>query len=98
MPKVNLLRKQMEGDTERLTRIFRATMLYSMEMRREEAEDVARQARMGLSTFYKRMRDTESLTVRELLCLRDRFTDRQLCEMLGVPYHGKTQEIKEEAS
>lgn len=92
MPRVKLGAKRTESDMERTTRLFRAALRYSMDLRMEDAVDVARQIPMGLSTFYLRMRDASHLTVRELLCLRDRFTDRQLCEMFGVPYHGATEE------
>lgn len=91
MPRVKLGAKT-ESDMERTTRMFRAALRYSMELRMEEAEDVARQVPMGLSTFYLRMRDVSHLTVRELMGLKDRFTDRQLCEMFDVPYNGATEE------
>lgn len=99
MPKVNLIKKKQETEGERMTRIFRASMRYSMALRLEEPEEVARQTGVCTSTFYLRLRDASTLTARELLLLRDRFTDRQLCEMFGVPYHGATREsIQEEAS
>ena len=94
MPKVNLLKKEAETDLERATRIFRAAIRYSMELRREDVQDVALQARMGSSTLYRRLTDVTHMTDRELLNMRDRLTDRQLCEMFGVQYHGSTRDLE----
>jgi len=94
MPKVNLLKKETETDLERASRIFRAAIRYSMELRREDVSDVARQSHIGQSTLYLRLRDVTNMTVREILNLRDRLTDRQLCEMFGVQYHGVTRDIE----
>lgn len=44
------------------------------------------------STYYQRKREPEKFTVRDLRILAQRygFTDYQVCQIIGVEYHGCT--------
>lgn len=44
------------------------------------------------STYYRRKRAPETFTLRDLRIIAQRyqFTDYQLCQMIGVEYHGRT--------
>lgn len=54
--------------------------------------DTARFMPIGKSTFSRRKQAPENFTIRELrvLAQRYRFTDYQLCQIIGVEYHGST--------
>jgi len=82
--------KLKETQAEKLGRIFRSVIAYNLAIRCEDLDDLVVRLPCVKSTFYKHLRDPMFVTVREMLCLAPFFTDRQLCEMFGVEYHGAT--------
>lgn len=82
--------KLKETSSQKMGRIFRAVIRYNLELRCEKVEDLAKRLPCKRATVYNRLRDPTTCTNREMLYLAPFFTDRQLCEMYGVEYHGTT--------
>ena len=89
--------KLKETQTQRMERIFRAAIRYGLERRAEKVEDLAKVAPKSRSTIYGRIKKPGQCTLQEMLFYAPRFfNDRELCEMFGVEYHGRTLDAKGE--
>ena len=85
--------KLKETPAQRMERVFRAAVRYGLERRGEKVGDLAKYAPKSRATVYHRMRTPLNCTMEEMLFYGPRFfNDRQLCEMIGVEYHGSTVE------
>lgn len=83
--------KLKETQSQRMERIFRAAIRYGLERRADKVEDLAKVAPKSRSTVYKRLHKPGLCTLQEMLFYAPKFfNDRELCEMLGVEYHGST--------
>ena len=84
--------KLKETPAQRMEWVFRAAIMYGLERRGENIEDLAKKAPQSRSTVYRRVKQPGFCTLREMLFYAPRFlNDRQLCEMFGVEYHGDTR-------
>ena len=75
-----------------LNREFLAALAAGQVRRGERDIDTARLLPNCKSTYNGRKREPESFTIRDLRILAQRyqFTDYQLCQIIGVEYHGST--------
>lgn len=84
--------KLRESQTQRMQRIFRAAIRYGLERKGENVDDLAKLAPKCRSTVYRRLKNPGLCTLSEMLFYAPKFfSDRELCEMLGVEYHGTSQ-------
>lgn len=81
-----------ETQYEKMGRIFRAVIRYALELRCEKVEDLTKVMPCSLATIYNRLRDPTTCTNKEMIYYAKFFSDRQLCEFYGIPYHGTTPE------
>lgn len=86
MPKVTLTAAQ------RQDRVLLAALRYGQAMRGERDVDTSRIYPACQRTFYNRIHNPSAMTLKELRFLAQRydFSDRQLCEIIGIEYHGIT--------
>lgn len=86
MPRVTLTA------TQKQDRAFLAALRYGQAMRGERDLDTAQIIPSGKQrTYYNRIKDPGRFTLADLRVLAKRyFTDRQLCEAVGIEYHGGT--------
>lgn len=79
---------------EMMNREFLAALRAGQARVKERDIDTARLMPDSKSTYYRRKRDPELFTIRDLriLAQRYKFTDYQLCQIIGVEYHGRTLE------
>lgn len=87
MPKVTLTANQ------RLDRAFLAALRYGQTMRGEKDIDTSKLLpRRGKASYYRMVKEPSLFALDEIrvLAQRYKFTDRQVCEFIGIEYHGST--------
>ncbi len=79
---------------ERMDREFLAALRAGQARAGERDIDTAQIMPDSKSTYYRRKRDPELFLLRDLRILAKRYnwTDYQVCQILGVEYHGRTAE------
>ena len=83
--------KLRESPAQQMERVFRATIQYGLARKGQDMSDLVQMAPKCRSTVYKRMRDPSHCTFDEMLLFyKQFFSDRQLCELFDVEYHGTT--------
>ncbi len=76
---------------EKMNREFLAALAAGQIRVGDRDSDTARIMPHSKSTYYGRKREPDSFTIRDLRILAQRygFTDYQLCQIIGIEYHGK---------
>lgn len=79
---------------EQQNREFLAALRAGQTRLGERDTDTAQIMPDSKSTYYRRRREPELFTVRDMriLAQRYKFTDYQLCQIFGVEYRGRTTE------
>ena len=77
---------------ERMDRELLAALAAGQMRLGDKHTDTAKYMPTCQRTFYRRISEPESFTIQELRILAKRysFTDHQLCQIIGVEYHGGT--------
>lgn len=77
---------------ERMNREFLAALCAGQARLGERDFDTAKLLPNCKSTYYQRKRDPSRFTVRDLRIMAQQyqFTDYQLCQIIGVEYHGSS--------
>lgn len=75
---------------ERMNREFLAALRAGQARLGERDLDTARLLPNCKSTYYCRKREPETFTIRDLRIMAQRysFSDYQLCQIIGIEYHG----------
>lgn len=79
-------------EPEQLNAKLRALIAYQTEILGYNTEQMAQGVGLCTRTYNRRRRYPDEIRVKELraLCRKLKITDRQVCEVLGVTYHGTT--------
>lgn len=87
MPRQKAVSIQEKQDSE-----FRAALAAGQKRRGDRNLDTAKLLPNGTSTYYQRKREPGKFTVQDLRIIAQQyqFTDYQLCQIIGVEYHGST--------
>lgn len=84
--------KKATSAQELMNREFLAALRGGQARLGEQDGDTAQHMPNCRSTYYQRLRAPEKFTINDLriLAQRYKFTDYQLCQIIGVTYHGGT--------
>lgn len=77
---------------ERMNREFLAALSAGQIRLGDRNADTARHLPNCQRVFYRRIKEPETFTLRDLRILAKRygFTDYQVCQIIGIEYHGRT--------